>query len=52
MRVPTAVPKTFAASLAPKDQPKKSPPSKNTVIVASTEFAPDEPLAQMLRLMA
>ena len=30
--VPTAVPKTFAASLAPKDQPRNRPPSKKKVI--------------------
>ena len=31
--VPTAVPKTLAASLAPRDQPKNNPPNKNNKIV-------------------
>jgi hypothetical protein len=33
--VPTAVPKTFAASLAPRDQPKNNPPRRKTIIVKS-----------------
>jgi hypothetical protein len=33
--VPTAVPKTLAASLAPNDQPKNNPPNKNKMIVSS-----------------
>src|SRR6056300_24445 len=33
--VPTAVPKTLAASLAPRDQPKNNPPNKNSMIVSS-----------------
>ena len=33
--VPTAVPKTLAASLAPRDQPKNNPPNKNNKIVNS-----------------
>ena len=37
IRVPTAVPKTFAASLAPSDQPKKRPPNKKIRIVISIE---------------
>ena len=32
MRVPTAVPKTFAASLAPRDQPRNNPPKRKTII--------------------
>jgi len=32
IRVPTAVPKTFAASFAPKDHPRNNPPKRNIMI--------------------
>ena len=35
IRVPTAVPKTLAASLAPNDQPKNNPPKRNIIIIIS-----------------
>jgi hypothetical protein len=35
MRVPTAVPKTLAASLAPRDHPRNNPPRRKTIIVKS-----------------
>ena len=35
IRLPTAVPKTFAASFAPSDQPRNRPPVKKIIIVGS-----------------
>jgi hypothetical protein len=35
MRVPTAVPKTFAASFAPKDQPRNNPPKRKIMMEMS-----------------
>ena len=32
IRVPTAVPNTLAASFAPKDHPRNSPPRRKTII--------------------
>ena len=38
IRVPTAVPKTFAASLAPKDQPRNNPPKRKITITKSMNY--------------
>ena len=38
MRVPTAVPNTLAASLAPSDQPRKSPLVRNKIAAISMGF--------------
>ncbi len=38
MRVPTAVPKTFAASFAPRDHPRNNPPRRKIIIVKSINY--------------
>jgi hypothetical protein len=38
IRVPTAVPKTFAASFAPKDQPRNNPPRRKIIIEISINY--------------
>ena len=38
IRVPTAVPKTFAASFAPKDQPRNNPHKRKIIIVISINY--------------
>ena len=45
MRVPTAVPKTLAASLAPRDQPRKSP--LELYYDTSTNWYLDTPISAM-----
>jgi hypothetical protein len=38
IRVPTAVPKTLAASLAPKDQPRNNPPKRKITTAKSMNY--------------
>jgi len=38
IRVPTAVPKTFAASFAPRDQPRNNPPVRKIIVSRSIIF--------------
>tara|TARA_B100002049_G_C15895838_1_gene297794 strand:+ start:314 stop:607 length:294 start_codon:yes stop_codon:yes gene_type:complete len=38
IRVPTAVPKTLAASLDPKDQPRNNPPKRKITIAKSMNY--------------
>ena len=38
IRVPTAVPKTLAASLAPKDHPRNNPPKRKITIAKSMNY--------------
>ena len=38
IRVPTAVPKTLAASFAPKDHPRNNPPKRKIMIEMSINF--------------
>ena len=38
IRVPTAVPKTFAASFAPKDHPRNNPPKRKIMMEMSISY--------------